>query len=172
VADVVDAREAVVVVERIGHVQIAAGRRIEAAQQVQLGEVLRGDRELLEVTVVLAVHRQHVVELVEVLDHELPRAAGELDPVAHGLGAAAGIGALADVISAGARAVDCNVLPQPRLVDQVLHHAFRRGRAADVAETHEAQLDLGFAHCSLSTASGDGGTTTAVGRSVRPFSVM
>ena len=90
-----------------------------------------------EVVVIAAVHREDPVEVAEVRRLHLTRPPAHRDPSCLRGAAHAEIGWVSDVVSGSAGRVDDKLRLVSFFPDEVIHHIFTGGRAADVAETDE-----------------------------------
>jgi len=92
------------------------------------------------------VHRDHVVEPIEVT--LVPVLGAALEAIATCLGGAdrARIGAFAHVPTADAEALDVKGVREPSVGDELLEDPLGGGRATDVPGAHEAHADLLLAH--------------------------
>jgi len=86
---------------------------------------------------VRAVHGQQEVELREVGVGDLAGEPAKLGPAPPGGGGRALVGRAAHVVGGGARAVDLDLVLQPRVGDEAAHDALGGRRAADVAQADE-----------------------------------
>ena len=124
----------------IGHVEPAEGGR-EFEQQLELN-ARAGGTQGVERGVVAPVHRDHVVEVAEIVDANLAGAqAADVDGALQRFGLGVRIGRLADVPVARAGGVGRDLAAKPVALDEVAEDAFRRRRATNIAETDEQNLD-------------------------------
>lgn len=120
---------------RIGHFGFAA--RCELHKQPNL-VVLAGLRLLHKHRVIIAVHRDDVIESLEVLGLYASRTnIGQRIASASRGRSSTTVGGLVNVIGVRAGRVDIEMLGKTRLVHQVPKHAFRGRRTADIAHAHE-----------------------------------
>jgi len=134
----------------IGDLRAGGGEAVEVAEQGKVSGEFGSSALRGEVRQVLAIHREHVVVLREVVEGELPSPALEGDAAARGRLPRSAIRALTDVIGRGPCAVDHDPIGQILIGHQALHHALGRRGAADVAETHEADTSTSENHGSPS----------------------
>ena len=123
----------------VGHLGVGRRRRVERAQQRHLGPVALVARQPQELVAVRAVHRQHVVEVVEVRRRRTgaprPRAGCRAPRPPRGCACRA----RRPRASRPSRRSRWRCASRsPACLDQVAHHRLRRRRPADVSQADEA----------------------------------
>jgi uncharacterized metal-binding protein len=87
---------------------------------------------------IIDVHRNDVVENLEILIADTPRPnVRQRHATAFGCSGRAPIGRLTNVIGVGASGVDFDSICKASLIDEMAEYSFRRWRAADVAHANE-----------------------------------
>ena len=117
---------------------------VERSEEGERGASITLGLEITEVPEVAAIHREDVVELLEVLRPHEPRMPPERDPVLHRDVDGARVGRLPLVPGACARRVHADPVGETLLVQTVRQNPFSERRTADVAQAYEKNRDVVF----------------------------
>lgn len=144
VEHVVEAIVAAVV--RIGHLVIA-GLGVELAEEARARAVVTVGIEVERVVQVATIHREDVVEVVEIVTVHLPRSyIIQINTPLRRRRAHPGVRLLPDVPLAGSRRVDLETVLEPGLHHDLPEEALGEWASADVAEANEQNADRTVGH--------------------------
>lgn len=122
---------------------------VELSEKAEQGASLRLGFQVAKVLKIGAIHREDVVELVEILDAHEARPPAEGDPVVHGDFRGAGVGGLSPVPRPRACRVHPDSVRETLIPQTVCQNAFSERRAADVTQAYEKNGDVVFARHNL-----------------------
>ena len=97
----------------------------------------RGIHHAVDILHILSIHRDYVVEVLQVLTRDLPRTALEVDAVFTRDHGRTSIRSLADMPGAGSRRVDFEAIVEACLANEMEEYPFGERRSANVAEADE-----------------------------------
>ena len=124
-------------VVRIGYIEVPIRIGVERSEEGERGASITLGLEIAEVPEIGAIHREDVVELLEVLGPHEPSPPPERDPVPHRDVGGARVGRLSLVPGASAGRIDPDPVGEPFLLQTVCQDPFTERRTADVAQAYE-----------------------------------
>ncbi len=124
-------------VVRIRYIEVPILMGVELSEEGEHGASITLGLEITEIPEVAAVHREDVVELLEVDWPYAARPSPECDPVPRRDVAGAWVWWLSFVPGAGAGRVDADAVRKSLLFQTVCQDPFSERRAADVAQAYE-----------------------------------
>ena len=128
----------------IRNIEVPIPMGIERSEEGEHGASITLRLEITEIPEVAAIHREDVVELLEVLGAHEPRMPPERDPVLHRDVGGARVGRLSLVPGACARRVHADPVGETLLLQTVRQNPFSERRTADVAQAYEKNRDVVF----------------------------
>ena len=138
----------------VRYVEVPVLLRIEVPEEGEHGVSTPFALQVTKVAEVTSIHREDVVELVEVLGPHTPRASSEWDPVPARNFGGSGIGRLSFVPCPCARRVDSDPVRQILFCQAVCQDPFSERRTADVAQAYEKNGDILFRSHGLKLSAG------------------
>jgi len=121
----------------IRHLEVPILLGVERSEKGWCGPSVTLGLEITEVPEVASIHREDVVELVEVLGPHEPSPPLKHDPVPHRDVGGARVGRVSFVPRARARRVDTDPVGEAFLLQTVRQDPFSERRTADVAQAYE-----------------------------------
>jgi len=131
-------------VVRIRYIEVPILTGVELSEEGEHRASITFGLEISEIPEVAAVHREDVVELLEVFGAHEPRLPPECDPMLHCDVGGARVGWLSLVPRTCARRVDADPVREALLLQTVRQNAFSERRTADVAQAYEKNRDVVF----------------------------
>lgn len=132
----------------IRHIQLSVLTRVEVTEEREQGTSIPFGLQLAEVPEVAAIHREDVIELVEILGSHAPRRAAEHNSVPHRNLGGTRVGRLSLVPRPRASRVYPDSIRETLFLQTVRQNPFCEGRPADVAQADEEHRDVVFhGHC-------------------------
>ena len=128
----------------IRYIEVPIPVGVELSEEGEIGTSIILGLEIAQVAEVAAVHREDVVELLEVLGAYAPRPPLECDPVPRRDLGGTGVGRLSVMPRARTRRVDVDPFGEALLLQTVCQDSFSERRTADVAQADEKNGNVVF----------------------------
>ncbi len=128
----------------IRHIELAILMGVELSEEGEQGASLLLGLKVAQVLEIGAIHREYVVELVEVLDAHTASPPSECNSVAYGDLSGAWVGGLSQVPRPRACRVHADPVREVLFFQTMRQDALSQRRTADVAQAYEKNGDVGF----------------------------